>query len=260
MNYPYGPYGQGVPGQPGQPQQPGFPQQQGFPPPGYPQQPSYPQQPGFPQQQGFPPPGYPQQGGFQHQPYGLPSPEPSGVTGIIAAVLAALGAVSGLGGGVLAVIGLAAAGTEASLSGGMYAALIVAILFNFVFGLIIAVGAVLLVQRKMLGRWLVVGACALQKTGEGRFELTKMGVRESARGRKAGEFLLHAMIRRAHERGAETLYLLTSARCGPAIHLYEKTGFAHDAEIMRDYGARYQRCDVAMRYVGPPDEGTQAAT
>ncbi|QRY46975.1 hypothetical protein JVX93_09340 [Mycolicibacterium boenickei] len=161
MNYPYGPYGQGFPGQPGQPQQPGFPPQPGYPQPGFPQQPGYPQQPGFPQQQGFSPSGYPQQGGFQHQPYGMPSPEPSGVTGIIAAVLAALGAVSGLGGGVLAAIGLAAAGTEASLSGGVYAVLIVAILFNFVFGLIIAVGAVLLFQRKMLGRWLVVGACAL---------------------------------------------------------------------------------------------------
>lgn len=109
-------------------------------------------------------------------------------------------------------------------------------------------GDILFVEADGLG---VVGACALQKTGEGRFELTKMGVRESARGRKAGEFLLDAMIRRAHDRGAETLYLLTNARCAPAIHLYEKAGFAHDAEIMRDYGARYQRCDVAMRYVGP---------
>ncbi len=109
-------------------------------------------------------------------------------------------------------------------------------------------GDILFVEAEGLG---VVGACALQKTGEGRFELTKMGVRESARGRKAGEFLLHAMIRCAHERGATTLYLLTNARCAPAIHLYEKAGFAHDAEIMRDYGARYARCDVAMRYVGP---------
>ncbi|WP_234411390.1 hypothetical protein [Rhodanobacter thiooxydans] len=33
-----------------------------------------------------------------------------------------------------------------------------------------------------------------------------------------------------------------------AIHLYEKLGFQHDAEIMARHGARYQRCDVAMRY------------
>ena len=96
----------------------------------------------------------------------------------------------------------------------------------------------------------VVGTCALQKTGEGRFELTKMGVLASARGRKAGEFLLHAMIHRAADLGAETLYLLTSKRCAAAIHLYEKAGFQHDADIMRDYGARYARCDVAMRYRG----------
>ncbi len=109
-------------------------------------------------------------------------------------------------------------------------------------------GDILFVEAEGLG---VVGACALQKTGEDRFELTKMGVRETARGRKAGEFLLLATIRRAHEMGAETLYLLTSGRCAAAIHLYEKAGFAHDQEIMRDYGARYARCDVAMRYVGP---------
>ena len=48
----------------------------------------------------------------------------------------------------------------------------------------------------------------------------------------------------------KTLYLLTNHICAPAIHLYEKAGFRHDAEIMARYGARYERCDVAMRYVG----------
>jgi len=96
----------------------------------------------------------------------------------------------------------------------------------------------------------VVGTCALQKTGEGAFELTKMGVLESARGLKAGEFLLDATIKRAGAIGANKLYLLTNAKCAAAIHLYEKLGFVHDAEIMADYGARYERCNVAMRYVG----------
>jgi ribosomal protein S18 acetylase RimI-like enzyme len=75
-----------------------------------------------------------------------------------------------------------------------------------------------------------------------------MGVRESARGRKAGEFLLSAIIDRARSLGAEPLYLLTNAKGAAAIHLYEKLGFQHDAEIMTRYGARYERCDVAMRY------------
>jgi DNA-binding MarR family transcriptional regulator/N-acetylglutamate synthase-like GNAT family acetyltransferase len=108
-------------------------------------------------------------------------------------------------------------------------------------------GDILFVEAEGLG---VVGACALQKTGEHQFELTKMGVLESARGRKVGEFLLQAMLTRAEELGAETLYLLTNADCAPAIHLYEKVGFVHDADIMRDFGVRYQRCNVAMRYRG----------
>lgn len=106
-------------------------------------------------------------------------------------------------------------------------------------------GAILFVEAEGLG---IVGACALRKTGEGRFELTKMGVLETARGRKAGEFLLKAIIDRAQAMGAELLYLLSNRKSAAAIHLYEKLGFVHDAEIMRDYGARYARCDVAMRY------------
>lgn len=109
-------------------------------------------------------------------------------------------------------------------------------------------GTILFVEAPGLG---VVGACALQKTGPTGFELTKMGVREAARGLKAGEFLLDAMIQRAAAMGADPLYLLTNRKCAAAIHLYEKLGFAHDAEIMARYGARYERCDVAMRFVGP---------
>lgn len=106
-------------------------------------------------------------------------------------------------------------------------------------------GAILFVAAKGLG---IVGACALRKTGGGGVELTKMGVRPAARGLKAGEFLLAAAIERAVVLGADPLYLLTNARCAPAIHLYEKLGFRHDAGIMEAYGARYARCDVAMRY------------
>ena len=106
-------------------------------------------------------------------------------------------------------------------------------------------GAILFLEAKGLG---IIGTCALQKTSATGFELTKMGVRKAARGLKAGEFLLNAVIDRAAQLGADPLYLLTSSRCAAAIHLYEKLGFQHDAGIMEDYGARYARCDVAMRY------------
>jgi len=108
-------------------------------------------------------------------------------------------------------------------------------------------GCILFVEAPGLG---IIGTCALRKTAPGTFELTKMGVRETARGLKAGEFLLEAVIERARTLGAETLYLLTQAGCAAAIHLYEKHGFVHDAGIMADYGASYERCDVAMLYRG----------
>ncbi|WP_238474014.1 bifunctional helix-turn-helix transcriptional regulator/GNAT family N-acetyltransferase [Altericroceibacterium spongiae] len=108
-------------------------------------------------------------------------------------------------------------------------------------------GEILFVESPDLG---VIGTCALRKTGQGSFELTKMGVRSTARGLKAGEFLLQAAICRAGEIGAQELYLLTNSACQPAIHLYEKLGFSHDAGIMERYGARYARCDVAMLFTG----------
>jgi GNAT superfamily N-acetyltransferase len=106
-------------------------------------------------------------------------------------------------------------------------------------------GVVLFVAAEGHG---VVGAAALLKTRPDEYELTKMGVLKSARGLKAGEFLLKATIARSKQNGAKTLYLLTNRRCESAIHLYEKNGFVHDAEVMKRFGGEYQRCDVAMRY------------
>ncbi|GEO01392.1 MarR family transcriptional regulator [Novosphingobium sediminis] len=106
-------------------------------------------------------------------------------------------------------------------------------------------GTILFVETEGLG---VVGTCALKPTGGGGYELTKMGVLESARGLGAGAFLLAATIARAQRIGADPLYLLTNHTCAAAIHLYEKLGFRHDAGIMAEYGTRYARCDVAMRY------------
>ncbi|MBW8882792.1 MAG: GNAT family N-acetyltransferase, partial [Asticcacaulis sp.] len=108
-------------------------------------------------------------------------------------------------------------------------------------------GAILFVEAAGLG---IIGTCALRKTGPTSAELTKMGVRAAARGLKAGEYLLAATIARAQDMGIDDLYLLTNSKCASAIHLYEKLGFAHDAEVMAKYAARYERCDVAMRYRG----------
>ncbi|HEY2051319.1 MAG TPA: bifunctional helix-turn-helix transcriptional regulator/GNAT family N-acetyltransferase [Caulobacteraceae bacterium] len=106
-------------------------------------------------------------------------------------------------------------------------------------------GTILFVEAPGVG---LIGTCALRNTGEGAFELTKMGVLESARGAKAGEFLLRAVIERAQALGADRLYLLSNKKSAAAVHLYEKLGFVHDDGIMQAYGARYERCNVAMLY------------
>ena len=106
-------------------------------------------------------------------------------------------------------------------------------------------GSILFVQDEQRK---ILGTCALLRVDECTFELTKMGVSSEARGKKAGEFLLHAAIRKAQDLGVQALYLLTNTKCEAAIHLYEKAGFVHDARILESYGSRYERCDVAMSY------------
>jgi DNA-binding MarR family transcriptional regulator/N-acetylglutamate synthase-like GNAT family acetyltransferase len=106
-------------------------------------------------------------------------------------------------------------------------------------------GFVLFAESAQLG---IVGTCALMKVEDGVFELTKMGVVEAARGRKAGELLLQTALERAQAMDIETLYLLTNSKCVAAISLYEKHGFEHDPRILQKYGGEYARCDVAMSF------------
>ncbi|WP_135459651.1 hypothetical protein [Mycobacterium sp. DL99] len=135
MTFPNGPFGQGFPDQPG-----------------YPPQPGYPQQPVIPVLSG---------NSGEPQANAVAAGEPSGATGITAAVLAAFGAVAGLGSGVIAAIAIAAAATSSAASGREVAVLISVLVLNSGFGLMNAIGAVLLYERKMRGRRLVVGACAM---------------------------------------------------------------------------------------------------
>lgn len=106
-------------------------------------------------------------------------------------------------------------------------------------------GTILFVEAEDLG---IIGTCALMSVEGASFELTKMGVLETARGRKAGEFLMQKVLERARSLKMDELFLLTNRKCAAAIHLYEKFGFRHDERIMQRFGARYQRCNVAMSY------------
>ncbi len=114
-------------------------------------------------------------------------------------------------------------------------------------------GVILFVEASGLG---IIGTCALMPVDGQAFELTKMGVRASARGLKAGDFLLQRTIERARQMPISSLFLLTNRKCAAAIHLYEKAGFIHDADIMERCGKRYARCNVAMSFdLSRPPQG-----
>lgn len=107
-------------------------------------------------------------------------------------------------------------------------------------------GYIWFAQHPTLG---IVGTCALAKKSDGVFELTKMGVVSNVRGLKVGERLLQHVLTEAPSIAFNTLFLLTNKDCEAAIHLYEKNGFTHCADIMDKYGSAYERCNVAMRYI-----------
>ncbi len=93
----------------------------------------------------------------------------------------------------------------------------------------------------------VVGGIALAPDGTGAFELSKMAVDPAAQGRGTGRRLIAAAIERARELGATSIYLGSSTKLAPAVHLYEAAGFAHvDPASLH---MPYARASVFMRLV-----------
>ena len=72
-----------------------------------------------------------------------------------------------------------------------------------------------------------IGCCALIPQQPGVFEVAKMAVDESHRGRGVGRKMLAYTIERARQLGASSLYLETNRNLANAIHLYESLGFKH---------------------------------
>lgn len=91
----------------------------------------------------------------------------------------------------------------------------------------------------------VVGCVALLPDGPGVFEISKMTVAESLRGRGLGRVILAAAIELARRDGAERLYLGSNKRLANAVHLYESMGFRHVPA--HEIGPMpYDRADVFM--------------
>jgi GNAT superfamily N-acetyltransferase len=71
----------------------------------------------------------------------------------------------------------------------------------------------------------VVGTCALIRGHAGAFELVKMAVKESARGRGVGRAVGEAAIAMARAEGATRVELMSNTKLEPAIALYRRLGF-----------------------------------
>ena len=88
----------------------------------------------------------------------------------------------------------------------------------------------------------VVGGCALLRNEDGTFELAKMAVDPSMRGRGVGRALGKAAIERARALGARHLELLSNTRLTPAITLYRSLGFVEVPLPANDY----ERANIKM--------------
>jgi GNAT superfamily N-acetyltransferase len=87
-----------------------------------------------------------------------------------------------------------------------------------------------------------VGTCALVPHGENSYELAKMAVSPSCRGKGYGDQLMSAAIEWAKKKGAAKLTLLSNTVLTPAITLYKKFGFVEIGQGHPDY----KRCNIEM--------------
>lgn len=89
----------------------------------------------------------------------------------------------------------------------------------------------------------VVGVCALFNEGAERFQLARMAVEKSERGKGWGNVLIDVALERARSLGASSVYLLSNTCLKPAIHLYRKHGFQ---VVQTGAHPHYGRCNIVM--------------
>ncbi|MFD0765737.1 GNAT family N-acetyltransferase [Mucilaginibacter lutimaris] len=87
-----------------------------------------------------------------------------------------------------------------------------------------------------------VGTCALIKMDNNMYELAKMAVSPTAKGKGIGFILGQACIAKAKELGADKLYLESNTILKPAINLYHKLGF----KKITGAPSPYERCNIQM--------------
>ncbi len=87
-----------------------------------------------------------------------------------------------------------------------------------------------------------VGTCALINMGNDCFELAKMAVDDSVKGRGIGLMLGRKIIEQAKAMGATRIYLESNTVLVPAVKLYQKLGFKRTSRQK----SPYDRCNIQM--------------
>jgi putative acetyltransferase len=93
-----------------------------------------------------------------------------------------------------------------------------------------------------------VGCCALILLPDGGFEVGKMAVADSHKGRGLGNGLMQACVDKARAVGAPRLYLETNSSLAPALAVYRRFGFVEITDPERTVSP-YARADVWMEVV-----------
>ena len=88
----------------------------------------------------------------------------------------------------------------------------------------------------------IVGTVGILNEGHGNFELIKMCVAESWRGRGISKLLLETCLQKVKELGGEKLFLFSNHQLQTALKLYTKYGFKN-VEVT---GSPFVTADVKM--------------
>lgn len=88
----------------------------------------------------------------------------------------------------------------------------------------------------------IIGSAALVKEREGEYELAKMAVTASYRGKGISKLLMDTCLAAAREIGAVRISLFSNHQLTTALKLYEKYGFRHVAV----YDSPFETADVRM--------------
>jgi GNAT superfamily N-acetyltransferase len=92
----------------------------------------------------------------------------------------------------------------------------------------------------------VTATVALMKIEENVYELTKMAVDKTMRGRGIGQLLIHHCIDFARKNKFNKLVLYSNTKLENAIYIYKKWGFE---EIELESSSSYERANIKMELI-----------